>query len=563
MDMELVFTIKDALQRPLFQDAEVVAGQNGLHRQIRWVHILEIVNFETLIHGEEMILTTGLGFNVDTLSSITFTENLMKQNVACLCIEIGPYFDSIPDQLLELCNLHDFPLIVFPQPVRFVDITLDLHSIIINRHHRMLQELESISREFHRLTLTSQGTWKVLQLLHHSTHAQIIYQPNQGKTLFHPSNLTFQEQNLFLDWFQTIPTELEGLKPDGASYLREYNNHTVVIKPVGALDQTWAYIIVMCQHRPREYDYMLLDSASLSIAQELLRTRYMEERKLFSENLWVDELMNSSIKDENQLKALIGPDFKKYNELSYRVCLIEIENLYDLTWNHSDHEWESITFHLSLILRSIFEKYSLQPLITLKNNRLAMIVLDIPSKVPSKLRLQQALEDLQHIQADERLKDLKLLIGVGKSHTHFKHAYSGYQEAVQALSLYPCYHTPILFFEELGIFGLLMNLNDGKTLQTFIRNYLGPLIDYDEAKGSELLLTLRVYLDHDGSKQESARKLFIVRQSLYYRLDQITELLGKDFMLPENRIAIQVALRAYQLLEPNKMKVKLNSQIMS
>lgn len=555
MDLELVFTIKDALQRPLFQEAEVVAGQNGLHRQIRWVHILEVADFETLIHGEEMILTTGMGFNLENLSSVTFTENLMKQNVACLCIEIGSYFHSIPDQLLELCNLRDFPLIVFPQPVRFVDITLDLHSIIINRHHRMLQELESISREFHRLTLTSQGTWKVLQLLHQSTHAQIVYQPNQGKTLFHPPNLSFQEQNLFLQWFHTTQTELEGLKPDGAPFLREYNNNIVVIKPVGALDQTWAYIIVMCQHKPREYDYMLLDSASLSIAQELLRTRYMEERKLFSENLWVDELMNSSIKDENQLKALIGPDFKKYNELSYRVCLIEIENLYDLSWNHSDHEWESITFHLSLILRSIFEKYSLQPLITLKNNRLAVIVLDIPSKVPSKVRLQQALEALQHIQADERLKDLHLLIGVGKSHSHFKHAYSGYQEAVQALSLYPCYHTPILFFEELGIFGLLMNLNDGKTLQTFIRNYLGPLIDYDESKGSELLLTLRVYLDHDGSKQESARKLFIVRQSLYYRLDQITELLGKDFMLPENRIAIQVALRAYQLLEPHKMKV--------
>lgn len=554
VDLELVFTVKDALQRPLFQDADVVAGQHGLHRQIRWVHILEIANFETLIHGEEMILTTGMGFNLGTLSSVTFTENLIKQKAACLCIEIGPYFDTIPEQLIELCNQCDFPLIVFPHTVRFVDITLDLHSIIINRHHKMLQELESISREFHRLTLTSQGTWRVLQLLHQSTHAQVIYQPNQGKTLFHPSNLSFQEQSPLLEWISMIQMELEGLKPDEAPYLREYNNNTVVIRPVGALDQTWAYIMLICHRQPQEYDYMLLDSASLSIAQELLRTRYMEERKLFSENLWVDELMNSSIKDENQLKTLIGPDFTKFNELSYRVCLIEIDNLYDLTWNHSDHEWESITFHLSLILRSIFEKYNLRPLITLKNNRLAVIALDLPSTISSKMRLQQALQALQNIQADERLKDLKLLIGVGKSHTHLKHAYSGYQEAVQALSLYPCYPTSILFFEELGIFGLLMNLNDGKTLQTFIRNYLGPLIDYDQAKGSELLTTLRVYLDHDGSKQVSARKLFIVRQSLYYRLDRITELLGKDFMLPENRIAIQVALRAYQLLEPNRMK---------
>ncbi|MNE36210.1 Purine catabolism regulatory protein [compost metagenome] len=110
----------------------------------------------------------------------------------------------------------------------------------------------------------------------------------------------------------------------------------------------------------------------------------------------------------------------------------------------------------------------------------------------------------------------------------------------------------MLFYEELGVFQLLLNLNDGKTLENFIRSYLGPLIDYDQSKGSELLLTLRVFLDHDGSKQIAARNLFIVRQSLYYRLDKITELLGEDFMLPENRISIQVALRAYQLLYPEK-----------
>jgi purine catabolism regulator len=174
------------------------------------------------------------------------------------------------------------------------------------------------------------------------------------------------------------------------------------------------------------------------------------------------------------------------------------------------------------------------------------------SKVPTKIRLQQALESLQDIGSDERLKDLKLLIGVGRSHLQLKNAYSSYQEAVQALSLYPFNDKSVLFYEELGVFQLLLSLNDGKTLQTFIRHYLGPLIDHDLSKGSVLLLTLKVFLDHDGSKQIAAQKLFIVRQSLYYRLEKMAELLGEDFMSAENRISIQVALRAYQLLHPEK-----------
>lgn len=551
MDWELVFTIRDALKRPLFAESEVAGGRNGMNRPIRWVHVLESASFESLIHGEEMILTTGMGIGMDLPSSLAFMQNLIDKNAACLCIELGAYFNAVPQEMVLLANSHNFPLIIFPRTVRFVDITLDLHSLIINRHHRMLQELESISREFHRLTLTSQGTLKVLQLLCKSTRTQIVYMQLQGKPIFFPA-LSPEEQSPLLSFFASYSEEMEGAQPDAAPTFRDYGSRTIAMKPVGALDQTWAYILMVCNHKPQEFDCMLLDSASLSIAQELLRTRYMEERKLFSENLWVEELINGRIEDDNRLKSLIGPDFNAVNELPYRVCLIEIKNPRDVKWNSSEHEWESITFHLSLILRSIFEKYSLRPLITLKNNRLTVIALDIQSKLPGKLRLQQALDSLQHIRSDEKLKDLQLVIGVSKSHKGLKHAHAGYQEAVQALSLYTCYQKSLLFYEELGVFQLLLSLNDGSTLQNFIRSYLGPLIDHDQSKGSELLLTLRVYLDHDGSKQIAARNLFIVRQSLYYRLDKITELLGEDFMLPENRISIQVALRAYQFLYPEK-----------
>lgn len=552
MDTELILTVHEALSRPLFQKAQLVAGNKGLNRQIRWVHILEITHFEKLIYGQEMILTTGLGFNLDALSSVTFMEKLIEQNASCLCIEIGPYFEKVSDELIALADQAGFPLILFPHTVRYVDITQDLHSLIINRHHRMLQELESISREFYRLTLHAQGTTNVLKLLHHSTQNQIVYHQLQGNPLCFPS-MPSDQQEALLQFLDTRGEELLELKPNSAPVLHEYGNGTLVMKPVGALEQTWAQLIMSCPRKPQEYELLLLESASLSIAQELLRTRYMEERKLFSENLWVDELISGQLEEDHQIKTLMGPAFKGLNELNFRVCLIEIDNLYELNAMPSDNERESIRLHMSLIVRAAFEKYGYRPLITLKNNRLTVIALDLRSKVPAKLRLLQALESLQDIGSDERLKDLKLFIGVGRSHLQLKNAYASYQEAVQALSLYPCYDKTVLFYEELGVFQLLLSLNDGKTLQTFVRHYLGPLIDHDLSKGSELLLTLKVYLDHDGSKQLASQKLFIVRQSLYYRLEKMAELLGEDFLSAENRISIQVALRAYQLLYPEKL----------
>ncbi|WP_434749115.1 helix-turn-helix domain-containing protein [Paenibacillus amylolyticus] len=86
------------------------------------------------------------------------------------------------------------------------------------------------------------------------------------------------------------------------------------------------------------------------------------------------------------------------------------------------------------------------------------------------------------------------------------------------------------------------NLND------FIAEYLGPLIRYDSEKGRQLLLTLKQYLTLCCSKQETASALFIVRQTLYHRLDKIEGLLGKDCLLPEKRVAIELALYAYEYM---------------
>ncbi|MEO2207592.1 helix-turn-helix domain-containing protein [Paenibacillus pabuli] len=83
-------------------------------------------------------------------------------------------------------------------------------------------------------------------------------------------------------------------------------------------------------------------------------------------------------------------------------------------------------------------------------------------------------------------------------------------------------------------------------LEDFIEEYLGPVIRHDAERGGQLLSTLKQYLVLCCSKQETATALFIVRQTLYHRLDKIEALLGEDYILPEKRIATQLAIYAYE-----------------
>ncbi|WNR42624.1 PucR family transcriptional regulator [Paenibacillus roseipurpureus] len=549
MSQQFQLTVADVLKRPSFQHAYIAAGHAHLGNHVRWVHIIEVIQFEQLLQGGEMILTTGAAFKDDIDSFMTYFNQLVQRKVSCLCVEMGHYVNAVPQAWKDAAEAQQLPLVIFPEAVRFIDITQDIHATIINQHHQALQDLEKISREFHRMTLTSQGVSHVLSLLHSSTQADVIYVPSDSQPKFVPP-MGKREAAQWLTFLESIEREERQDGRGTSPLVVENGKGTVIVQPVGAMGKTWAHLLLVLDRKPQEYEYLILDSASLSIAQDLLRRRYMEERKLYAQTLWVDDLLHMRIHDEEQIKVLLGAEFKRLNALPYHVILIEFKEGMEDSQLGENEGIESAGLHLSLAVRSLFEGQLFHPLITLKHNRLVVVAFDKAPKKPSKERLQHVFHTLHSLHADEHI-DLK--IGVGQSKTTFLQAHRSYQEALQAMSLAETTGgKKVMFYDELGVFVLLTQISDKEMLASFVRTYVGPLIDHDLQKGSELLRTLKVYLDHDGSKQMAAGQLFIVRQSLYYRLDKIEELLGADYMLPEKRLALQVAIRAYQLLYPEK-----------
>lgn len=73
-------------------------------------------------------------------------------------------------------------------------------------------------------------------------------------------------------------------------------------------------------------------------------------------------------------------------------------------------------------------------------------------------------------------------------------------------------------------------------------------MDYDQRNGTELIKTLEAFLEAGQSKQKAAKDLFIHRQTLYYRLDQMTSLLGEGWEKPPRRLTLDMALAAHRFL---------------
>ena len=69
---------------------------------------------------------------------------------------------------------------------------------------------------------------------------------------------------------------------------------------------------------------------------------------------------------------------------------------------------------------------------------------------------------------------------------------------------------------------------DAGARRDFVRRTLGPVLEHDEQRNSQLLHTLTVWLDSGCNTAQAARELHLERQSMYHRLQRIFDLCGGD-----------------------------------
>ena len=104
------------------------------------------------------------------------------------------------------------------------------------------------------------------------------------------------------------------------------------------------------------------------------------------------------------------------------------------------------------------------------------------------------------------------------------------------------------FYDDLHMYRLISLVHKHSDLNEFINEYLDPLIKHDHKHNTNLIETLKIYLECNGSKKETAKRIFVVRQTLYHRIEKLENLLGDDFMSPEKRQVLEFCLLAYEYL---------------
>ncbi|PIC99971.1 PucR family transcriptional regulator [Sporosarcina sp. P29] len=535
---ELSLTVKDVLARETFKHAKVVAGSNGLDRQVRWSHVLEVSEFSSLVNGGEIILTTGLHLQLDSATQLKYIKQLIELDVACLCVEIGYYVSEIQQEIIALADAQQFPIVVFEKAVKFVDISQDLHTVIINRHYEMLSKLDTLSRRFNELSLMPNGILKILHELHSLFNQHVLFISDEAKSYYYPVESSSWKKSI-KEFLSESPTQK--LKQD----IYIIDDQAFVLFPINGLGQALGYL---CLHLPQatadKFAILILDRASLAIAQILLRIRTIQERNQYNEDEFVRNLLHGRPVDQEDIQSYLPT---KSPNTHYRIFVIELDTNETTI---DENSWEEIRLQQSMTIRSVFKRHSFFPTISVTRNEITIIASFIASgkHVKDINRFTQVAKQLTSMDDDSLFNEREYTFGISLVHHNQSQIKEGYTEAKRVIELKQLILFESDFYEDLGIYRLLLLLNEQEYLEHYVEDYLQDLIDYDKKTDSNLFETLRIYLECGGSKKETADRLFIVRQTLYHRLEKIESIMGENFMSPLNRIALEVAILAKKVL---------------
>ncbi len=144
-----------------------------------------------------------------------------------------------------------------------------------------------------------------------------------------------------------------------------------------------------------------------------------------------------------------------------------------------------------------------------------------------------------------------LFVGVSNEFTKIDRFAEHYAEAGEALKLAARMHIDdnVIYYQDVAFYSLLCKIPSSEKMRTFCHPALKILQRYDAEFNTDLLETLRIYIDTNCNQKLTSELMFTHRNTISYRRKQIEDLTGIDFADAETLFQLGYSLKIYQFLD--------------
>ena len=559
-------TVAEAMGIGAFSRAELVAGRAGLDRHVEWVRVMETPDTIRALRPGDLLITTMFALKDDRRAQIALVEGIARAGGAALVVKPERYLHGLPAEMLQEADRAGLPLFTLADEVPFVELMEPLLERIINAEHWRLKRSLEIHSRFTDLVLDGKGINEIARTLsdllgsavsvedasfhllahaggsandphrketiaRHGTPARVIYDPQVQRKLREADT-------------SRHPVKFPAFPHVGMAKER-------IVAPIVAANQVLGYISVIDSPPEQEaLAMMAVEQAALVVALAFTKEREVAEVEIRVRGEFLDDLAQGTFGDDSAAQ-------RRARHLGYPLAGAHVYMRVDIDDFRAVVRGKGISEDaIQALKREYFRRVSgvvraFQPraLLGAHSDSIFALLPFGPGAEADEARRRCHSVGAQVQEAIAGWKPgftvsvgfsalVEVPGGVAGAHREV----TAVMDTLARLGRW----NQVLHVPELGLMGLLAGV-DHERLVEFSQRHLGPLLAHDEARGADLVATLRAYLE-TGEQQGAARRLQIHPNTLRYRLDRVREITGAELEDPETRLNLAVALRVQALL---------------
>lgn len=290
-------------------------------------------------------------------------------------------------------------------------------------------------------------------------------------------------------------------------------------------------------------DRFAVEQASVIFALEINRRESTSINDLKYSGYILDQLLHNQY-NELSLKQLSELNF--FEDKNHRYISVKTHIKDPLL------PFKELTEKIQQLSRFIYREIANFPFKTIvldKNMEIAFMFI-IPKQVDEDICYEQIKVLFTTLQ-ERSLESSQLLTitGIGRVVSALKDVQMSYRDAQKCIDYIQATNKKetILSYRQLGTHRLFLK-TESTELKEYVDDTLGSIIAYDHKNETDLIQTLKVYLESNQNMAQSAKKLYVHTNTIKYRLGTIQQILNIDHLDGRKAFDLQLGLNILEYL---------------
>ncbi|MFO1446311.1 PucR family transcriptional regulator ligand-binding domain-containing protein [Bacillus sp. Bva_UNVM-123] len=533
--------VRDLFIVDVFQEAKILAGHAGLNRRVDTIEITETPDIVHFMAENSLVLTTGYAFKDNPQELCQFISEINGRPCAGMAIKLKRFIDEIPKEVIDLANILQFPIIQIPESLTLGEVSHQSLGFLWDNKIEELFYAIHVHKKFTNMMMKGYNLHSLIENLSSLLQCPVLLlNPIGDITSFSQYFEKQQMINMKENVAELFKGDIHAYRDKKSLTIHHPNeqdrNVSLHIFPVKTMNP-YPYLLIIFDPEKLPYpsSQLAIEQASTVISFTILKNEAIKENNRMLENTFFSSLVDGNIATRQEIIHR-GKQHGLIDQQKYVCIVCKIDG------EQSSQILNRIYDYLSEYVKRTFMKTSLSNIVFLKDAYF-VILLQFPSKMeePSKRVIEERLKEFQ--QKFFSNLTVSLSFGVGHFVNEITNIPITYSEAVEAWEHgFDIYHHKFINFYETKQLKELIRLIPAENLQKFYENTLRSL-SYPKSKDEEdLVNTLIVYLDHNCEIAITAKKLYVHRNTVKYRIAKCEDMLNYSVHDSENSLHLRMAL---------------------